>query len=51
MAYQFDFAAVLQHSDLLLQGAYQPVIDAAQLATFERWARARYVALLRERSR
>lgn len=36
---------------LLLQGAYQPVIDAAQLATFERWARARYVALLRERSR
>lgn len=36
---------------LLLQGAYQPAIDAAQLATLERWARARHVALLRERTR
>lgn len=37
--------------DLLLQGAYQPAIDAGQLAALERWARTRYVALLRERSR
>lgn len=37
--------------DLLLQGAYQPAIDAAQLATLERWARTRHVALLREPSR
>ncbi|WP_312682278.1 DUF4381 domain-containing protein [Stenotrophomonas chelatiphaga] len=36
---------------LLLQGAYQPAIDAVQLATLERWARARHVALLRERTR
>lgn len=37
--------------DLLLQGAYQPAIDAAQLATLEGWARTRHVALLRERTR
>lgn len=37
--------------DLLLQGAYQPAVESAQLATLERWARTRYVALLREPSR
>lgn len=37
--------------DLLLQGAYQPAIDAAQLATLERWARTRHVALLRGHGR
>ncbi len=35
---------------LLLDGAYQPRVDAAQLALLERWAAARYLALLQERA-
>lgn len=36
---------------LMVQGAYQPRIDPEQLAALQRWARPRYLALLRERRR
>lgn len=34
---------------LLLDGAYQPRLDAAQLDAVERWARGRYTSLLQGR--
>ncbi|MBD8695406.1 DUF4381 domain-containing protein [Stenotrophomonas sp. CFBP 13718] len=36
---------------LLLQGAYQPLVDPQQLAALEPWARTRYVSLLKEGAR